>query len=244
MPEPRELIRTIEENASIATFRLGEAMADQGRRARISFLAIQDLSSAANMADQIVPDGFADELFEAAEDAFEDMATFSFDYAVTSLPDVFPVDTITEVGRRAAVNGVLDDVAAHMVAPNEIVRERVRKLIVDAAAKEHTVASVATEIEGVVGDLITKDGRFIPAHKRARTIARTETAWASGKAETKAWAELKLTHVEIYDGDGCGWSGHEDPDTANGLIVTLARYESQLLSHPNCVRTAAPVVKD
>lgn len=241
MPPPRTLQQTIEDNTTIATFALAEQMVDQGRKARMTFLAIHDFPTTAILAEQIVPDEFVDELFEAAEDTLQQMATYSFGYAVDTLPAGYPTNRITEVGRQAAVRGVLDDVAAHMVTPNQIVRERVRSAIIDSASKEHTVAQVADRIEMIVGDLVAKDGRFIPAHKRSRTIARTETAWASGKAETEAWKMSEVTLVSIFDGDGCGWNGHDDPDLADGKIVQLSAYEAQILSHPHCVRTAAPL---
>ena len=42
----------------------------------------------------------------------------------------------------------------------------------------------------------------------------------------------------------CGWSEHDDDDKADGSIRTLEEYEATPISHPNCLRSAAPYQGD
>ena len=77
---------------------------------------------------------------------------------------------------------------------------------------------------------------------RAERIARTEAAFASNQAAAQVYEGEGITTVEISDGPDCGWSRHDDPLKADGLIMPVAELAGQLVSHPNCVRAAAPNV--
>ena len=77
---------------------------------------------------------------------------------------------------------------------------------------------------------------------RAERIARTETAFATNEASAQVYEARGVDEVEIFDGAGCGWTSHNDPLLANGRIVSVAEFRAQPISHPNCVRAAAPVV--
>ncbi|MGD9889699.1 MAG: hypothetical protein AB7R89_25750 [Dehalococcoidia bacterium] len=77
---------------------------------------------------------------------------------------------------------------------------------------------------------------------RAEAIARTEVGIASQQVAHETWGQAGVTHVDIIDGDGCGWTSHTDPDTANGSRRTLAEAMAQPLSHPRCRRVSLPIV--
>ena len=239
MPKPTQLILAIDRHTEIAEAALVPAMGDQGKRARRSYLNSAGLSPEL-IAQVAIPDAFAEELLDAAEDAVESMAEVAFGYALDTLPPSFAGATVTEVSRQSAIRGVLNGTAQHIREVNAYTRSKVRDLIIRASEQGLDNTEIAGQVERLVGDLTTKDGRLIPRRVRSRTIARTETAWASGRAEGAAWREVGVQQVEIYDGDGCGWIGHDDPDTAGGSVRSLNAYESQPLSHPNCVRTASP----
>lgn len=81
------------------------------------------------------------------------------------------------------------------------------------------------------------------AHSRAYVIARTETAMVFNKGAVSAYRTSGLVEkVECLDGATCGWRGHNDPERANGKVVTLDVAQRNLVSHPNCVRAYAPLV--
>ena len=71
---------------------------------------------------------------------------------------------------------------------------------------------------------------------QARTIARTESAYAMGEASANAYAEAGVTHVLISDGDE--WDA--PCMAANGQTWPIEDYAANILSHPNCTRVASP----
>lgn len=122
------------------------------------------------------------------------------------------------------------------------------------AIEETTRARVAAYVdratnEGMALDglakLIREDPSGAFSRARAETIARTETAYAYANSSVGGWRDSgRVEKVIIYDGDECGWSGHDDGDLANGSIRTLDEYEANPIAHPRCVRSAAPWLDD
>lgn len=92
--------------------------------------------------------------------------------------------------------------------------------------------------EAEARDLATKKA----SNSRAYTIARTELGFAAnaGAAARFKTSGLVLA-VRVYDGDGCGWKSHTDPDKANGSIRSLEEAEQYTLGHPNCQRAYGPI---
>lgn len=72
---------------------------------------------------------------------------------------------------------------------------------------------------------------------RVETIARTETAYMFNAAIAAGYKEGAVLRVVILDGIG-------DPECAdaNGSEWTVEEFEANPIAHPNCVRTAAPVL--
>jgi HK97 family phage portal protein len=77
---------------------------------------------------------------------------------------------------------------------------------------------------------------------RAHMIARTELATAENWAQAATWRKAEVAEVDILDGDGCGWTRHDDPDKASGSRRSLESLEAHPVAHPNCVRVPVPVV--
>lgn len=79
---------------------------------------------------------------------------------------------------------------------------------------------------------------------RAETIARTETKMAQNLSSIQAYRSSRVVkELKVYDGDDCGWTSHDDPDKANGKIVSFDEAAAYPLAHPRCVRSFAPVVR-
>jgi hypothetical protein len=96
---------------------------------------------------------------------------------------------------------------------------------------------------GGLAKLIEDDASGAFGKARAIVIARTETGTAYNLASLEGYrASERVEHVQIFDGDDCGWTEHDDPDLADGSVRTLDEAEDNPLSHPNCVRAWAPVV--
>jgi HK97 family phage portal protein len=79
---------------------------------------------------------------------------------------------------------------------------------------------------------------------RATTIARTETKTAQNYSSVAAYIDSEVVEaLQVWDGDDCGWTDHDDPDKANGKIVSFEEGLQYPLAHPRCVRSFGPVVR-
>lgn len=116
---------------------------------------------------------------------------------------------------------------------DESTRDMVRGVL-QATLEDHTSDS-AQELAGRIRDL--DPYAFSPA--RALTIGRTETAIAVGHGAGLAYRQNGIEHVEISDGDD-----DDECAEADGQIWTVDEYLAEPIAHPNCVRSAAPVLDD
>lgn len=113
---------------------------------------------------------------------------------------------------------------------NDVTRDRVRGVIERGVSSRQTDAQIGSEI-----------GKVLDNPARGRVIARTELALADQNSAHDRYREAGVKAVEVFDGAGCGFTHHDDPDKANGTIRTLRQIEARPLSHPNCIRSSMPV---
>lgn len=80
-----------------------------------------------------------------------------------------------------------------------------------------------------------------PAHAWAESALSWQavTTANTGAART-ALDDLGCEWLEVYDGPGCGWRDHQDPDTADGTLRTVADALAHPLAHARCVRQFIP----
>ena len=80
---------------------------------------------------------------------------------------------------------------------------------------------------------------FHDRKSHASMVARTETANVRGLAKAARWKEREYSIVKIFDGRGA------NPcaicQAIDGQYWTVDYYQSHILEHPNCTRTASPV---
>ena len=76
--------------------------------------------------------------------------------------------------------------------------------------------------------------------RRADAIVRTELAFASASATLDTYDDSSVQQVEVSDGQGCGWTDHDDPDLADGSIRDMDDAQEYPIAHPNCVRVFLP----
>lgn len=89
-----------------------------------------------------------------------------------------------------------------------------------------------------------RDGDRAARMYRGETIARTETKRAQNLSAIKSFqGNAQCSGIRVWDGEGCGWTFHDDPLVANGRLVSFQEAADQPLSHPRCVRSMGPVVK-
>lgn len=80
---------------------------------------------------------------------------------------------------------------------------------------------------------------------RSETIARTEVKTAQNKSAVANYrANPLVTGLQVFDGDDCGWTSHDDPEKADGKVVTFDEADANPLAHPRCVRSFGPIVEE
>jgi hypothetical protein len=136
---------------------------------------------------------------------------------------------------------VIGDTAGLVKGITNESRDRLRTSInagIDAGQHPRTIArGLLEQAKGWAGleDL---------TRSRAFTIARTETGFAYNWATHLAYKQSGLVEkVLCLDNPACGWKGHNDASPANNSERTLQEMRDVPLSHPNCVRAFAPIVR-
>ena len=98
-------------------------------------------------------------------------------------------------------------------------------------------------INGLAG-LIREDASGAFGRKRARTIARTESAVGYNRSSVLGWKKSgRVTEATALDGPECGLTGHGVGEPVNGRTFPLEVAEKHPVAHPNCVRAWSPVIK-
>lgn len=113
------------------------------------------------------------------------------------------------------------------------------------ALRNRVEAAIAggLSVEQLVAGTDTVPGLRELFGNRAQTIALTETATTYNLASSAGYRESGLIdEVEVYDGEDCGWTEHDDPDLADGSTRTLDEADNYPVAHPNCQRAFGPVV--
>lgn len=155
-------------------------------------------------------------------------------------------------GYRVAAEGLLGSAfSVPNVAAAAWAAERAGQLVTEIDGVTHD--RVLSVLRGLLGDAFSNpevtqadvratilaafDGM---AKTRADLIARTEIALAAGKGSAAGWKDAGVEYVLISDGDDFD----EECQAADGAVWTLAEYDDNVISHPNCTRSASPLTAE
>lgn len=186
-----------------------------------------------------------------------DVAPTIWDQLSTELKSVLD-DLYQQVGEQglaaAAIELGIAYIPGQVLAPAVLDRLALDVVRITDATRASIVDAVQTAIEqgystdqlvaGVVADGFTGLRDIVGGWaNRADTIALTETANAYNLSSLAAYGDSGLVEeVDVYDGPGCGWTEHDDPDLADGSRRTLDEADQYPEAHPNCQRAFGPVV--
>lgn len=149
------------------------------------------------------------------------------DAAYAALGDQLGIELTFDLA-AAPTKGIRHLIGVNVASITDTTLELLRNRVEDAIAR-------GLSIEELVAGTDTVQGLRELFGSRAETIALTETATAFNLASAAGYKESGLVdEVEIFDGDECGWDGHDDPDLADGSIRTLEEFTDMPTSHPNC----------
>lgn len=105
--------------------------------------------------------------------------------------------------------------------------------------------AVTNLVQDAAGDVFTvrySNGARHALADYADTALRTQTALAYNDGALDQFGRYDVRWVECIDGPSCGLTAHDDPELANGLVVTLDVAREYPLAHPRCARSWSPRV--
>lgn len=160
---------------------------------------------------------------------------------------------------------LLDDVATRVVGISDTSRTRLASLIGDGLSKGLSIEQIVrgvppgssnirgeipafAGIRGLVDSwLSTGTGRILgpgvsATGSRSYLVALTETAMAWNTSAIATYRGAGIGFVEVFDGDDCGWTSHNDPDLAARSIRTVDEAKAHPIAHPRCQRAFGAAV--
>jgi hypothetical protein len=170
--------------------------------------------------------------------------------AATAAAGTSPVFTQVAVD---ALNLVVQDTFEDLLSATTHVRstakDQIRYLakdrIADRLIRGTTPAQAAKELaQDLASKGITavtyKDGSTRTLADYTDMLIRTRTAEVHQIGGFDQADAFGIKYMEIFDGASCGWTSHQDPNPANGKIVTVEEARAYPLSHPRCRRSSSP----
>lgn len=153
----------------------------------------------------------------------------------------------------AALQRMINDLFDDLLTATRFVRRDVKRFIAESAkliaegklrdgeTAVHAGARLTQILEerGIRG-ITYKNGSRHSIDEYAQTVIRSKTAVAYNTGTLDAASNAGVAFYELADGFGCGLTSHDDPETANGMIVDENTARSWPISHPNCTRAVLP----
>lgn len=148
-----------------------------------------------------------------------------------------------------AIERIARDTFADLLEATAFVRADTRRFIQEAGkiASDAVVRGTpamrgGTQLERVlrergIASVIYRDGSRHGLAEYAQMAIRTKTAVAYNTATLNAGQLAGVQFYEVFDGPDCGWTRHEDNDSALGKIVTYEESLEWPISHPQCRRS-------
>lgn len=160
----------------------------------------------------------------------------------------FAWNQVHQAAAQRLANGLHVDLLQATSNVRQSTKELVRQVAGDQQLKlaltgQQTAVSAGREMARIlktsgVTALVYKDGSRHGLAEYAQMAIRTTSAQAYNLGSLNA--HLDVTMWEVFDGPNCGWTRHDDPLHANGLIVHRSVAEAHPISHPNCRRSFGP----
>lgn len=236
-------LRAIHDELTAAIVALGQDWADlhaQARRRRLDALLAQ-VDAMMGQADSLA----ARHVLTATRTAYEVGAWstaltagvgVAFTQIDTDAITALAQDTMTDL--LTATRGVREDV-------KDLVRELARGQVRSKLYTGQPATAAGRELARALADrglaaVTYVDGRRVSLPVYADMVVRTKTAVAYQEGGFNQGERLGIDWWEVMDGPGCGWTSHEDPRVADGLIVSLEDARRHPTSHPNCRRATSP----
>lgn len=109
-----------------------------------------------------------------------------------------------------------------------------RKSNQDINTFEHTLKNRG------IRSVIYRNGRKHTLGNYGQMSIRSGASRAYNLGALDAASRKNIQWMAVSDGPECGWTFHDDPETANGAIVTIDEARAYPIAHPNCKRQFRP----
>ncbi|MFE6186520.1 phage minor capsid protein [Streptomyces sp. NPDC056465] len=122
-----------------------------------------------------------------------------------------------------------------------VARREVPLLAAGNRTAVQSARELAKQLEGQgLTHVVYRNGARVPvrAWAEAATLAKSAVAYNAGTLNRTR--EAGVSHVEVFDSVGCGWTRHNDPDVAAGSVRTVEEAAQWPISHPRCRRAFGP----
>ncbi|WP_406502794.1 hypothetical protein [Streptomyces sp. NBC_01602] len=103
------------------------------------------------------------------------------------------------------------------------------KALADRLAAEHQLLHV-----------IYRSRARVPPRAWVESAALAKSAVACNSGTLNRSREVGVQWMQVFDGAGCGWTSHQDPDKATGTLRTVEGAAAWPISHPRCMRAFGP----
>lgn len=142
-----------------------------------------------------------------------------------------------------------DDLLAATANVLDSTKDLVRRLARERALVGRIAGETATQSAARLRRLLNQHGIHAVTYRDgsrhglaeyADVVMRTKTAVAYNAGALNLGNRAGVRFYEVFDGAGCGWSSHSDPDRANGTIRSADECASFVIAHPRCLRSFGP----
>jgi hypothetical protein len=171
-------------------------------------------------------------------------------WLATRLPEVYRLGSGSSWSQfhRSAVQQIATDTFGDVLAATRYVRADVKRMIRElgkAVSERVVITDTAQGGARTLRNLLRERGLAAITYKNGARhglgdytdmLVRTKSAVAYSTGTINAAAEQGYEALIIFDGPGCGLTGHNVGPEANGMIVSLDEARAFPLSHPRCQR--------
>lgn len=88
--------------------------------------------------------------------------------------------------------------------------------------------------------MIYRNGARVPVSAWAESATLTKSAVAYDAGTFSRSREAGVQWMQVFDGAGCGWTSHQDPDKAARMLRTVEDAAAWPISYPRCGRAFGP----
>jgi hypothetical protein len=170
--------------------------------------------------------------------------------AATTAAGTSPVFTQIAVDAlNLVVQDTFEDLLSATTHVRQTAKDQIRYLAKDRIADRLIRGTIPAQAAKDLAQDLASKGITAVTYKdgSTRTLAdytdmliRTRTAEVHQIGGFDQADAFGIKYMEIFDGAACGWTSHQDPNPANGKIVTVEEARAYPLSHPRCRRSSSP----